>query len=117
MYRNTHSTTLRNGLYDDKHEVDVSNIFKTLLYFTRSMKWDIFHEDEALSIKARNDIGLNEFYELVCILVTKFDIVCNDSFTTSCNHQKRDLHPFELHKFIGIFVLDELLQINVSNVN
>ena len=49
-------------------EVDVSNIFRSLLYFTRSMKWDIVHEDEPLFIKARNDLGLNEFEELGCIV-------------------------------------------------
>ena len=42
-------------------EVDVSNIFKSLLSFTRFVKWDIVHEDEPLNIKARNDLGLNEF--------------------------------------------------------
>jgi hypothetical protein len=94
----------------------VSNIFKNLLYFTRFVKRDIVHEHECLSIKARNDHGLKEFKELVCIVGTKCDIVCNDSFTIKCNHQKRNLDPFELYKFVGIFVLDEPFQINVSNV-
>ena len=42
-------------------EVDVSNIFKSLLHFMRFVKWDIIHEDEPLSIKAKNDLGLDEF--------------------------------------------------------
>ena len=39
----------------------VSNISKSLLNFTRSMKRDIVHGDEPLSMKARNDLGLNDF--------------------------------------------------------
>ena len=88
MCPTTHSATLRNGLYDDKRKVDVSNVFKSLLYFTRSVKWDIGYEDEPLFIKARNDLGLNEFKEIVCIVSTRCDIVCNDYFTTSCDHQR-----------------------------
>ena len=42
-------------------EVDVSNNFKSLLYFMIFVKWDIVHEDKVLSIKAMNDLGLNEF--------------------------------------------------------
>ena len=42
-------------------EVDVFSSFKSLLYFTRSMEWDIVHGYELLSIKARNDLGLNDF--------------------------------------------------------
>ena len=42
-------------------KVDVSNIFKSLLYTTRFVKWDIVHEDKLLYIKVRNDMGLNEF--------------------------------------------------------
>jgi hypothetical protein len=44
-------------------KVDVSNIFKSFLYFMRFVKWEFVHEDEPLSIKARNDLGLNESYE------------------------------------------------------
>jgi hypothetical protein len=67
---------------------DVSNIFESLLYCTKSMKWDIVHEDKPLSLKARNDLGMNEFEGLVCIVGTKYDIVCNDSFMTNYNHQR-----------------------------
>ena len=42
-------------------EVDVSNIFKSLLYFMRFVKRDTVNEDEPLSIKARNDLGLSDF--------------------------------------------------------
>ena len=41
-------------------EVNVSNIFKNLLYFTRFVKPDIVHEHERLSIKAKNDPSLKE---------------------------------------------------------
>jgi hypothetical protein len=54
-------------------EVDVSNIFKSLLCFMIYMEGDIVHE--------------NEFLEFVCIVGTMCDIVCNDSFMTNCNHQ------------------------------
>ena len=47
-----------------------SSIFKSLLYSTRSVKWDIVHENEPSSSKARNDLGLNEFKELVSSSVT-----------------------------------------------
>ena len=42
-------------------EVDVSNIFKSLLYFTRFWKWYIVNEDEPLFTKARNDLSMNVF--------------------------------------------------------
>ena len=42
-------------------EFNVSNIFKSLVCLTRFVKWDIIHEDEPLSIKDMNDLGLNEF--------------------------------------------------------
>ena len=43
-------------------EVDVSNNFKKLvIYFMTFVKWDIVHEDKHFFIKARNDLGLNEF--------------------------------------------------------
>ena len=42
-------------------DIDVSNIIKSLLYFMTFVKWDIVNEDDPLSIKARNDLGLNEF--------------------------------------------------------
>jgi hypothetical protein len=54
-------------------EVDVSYIFKSLLYFTRSVKWDIVYEDKSLFIKARNDLGLNEFQELVCTVGKEYE--------------------------------------------
>ena len=44
-----------------------SNIYKSLLYSTRSMKWDIVHENELLIIKFRNDLGLNEFSSSVTL--------------------------------------------------
>ena len=42
-------------------EAYVSNIFNSSLYFMRLVKWDIVHEDKPLFVKARNDLGLNEF--------------------------------------------------------
>ena len=36
-------------------EVDVSNILKKILYFTKYVKRDIVYEDEPLFVKARND--------------------------------------------------------------
>ena len=72
-------------------KVEVLSIFKSLLYFMRSLKWDTIHEDELLSINARNDLGLNKFYDLVIIVGTKCDIVCNNSDMTHCNHQRRIL--------------------------
>ena len=55
-------------------KLDVSNIFKSLVYSTRFVKWDIMHEDEPLSIKAENYLGLKEFEELVYIVGTKCNI-------------------------------------------
>jgi hypothetical protein len=53
------------------------------------VKWDVVHEDDPASIRARNDLGLNEFQELVCLVLgTKWDIMCNDSFMTNYNHQR-----------------------------
>ena len=37
-------------------EVNVYDILKNLLYFTKYVNWDIVHEDEPLSFKARNDL-------------------------------------------------------------
>ena len=56
---------------------------QNLVVFHKLYEWDILHKDEPLSIKASNDLGLNEF---VCIVGTKCDIMCNDTFTTNCNH-------------------------------
>ena len=58
MCPNTHSTTLRNGPYDANGSRCV-HIFRSLLYFTRFVKRGILLENEPLSIKARNDLGLN----------------------------------------------------------
>jgi hypothetical protein len=42
------------------------SIFKSRLFVTKSVKWDIVHKDELFSIKAKNDLGLNVVYKLVC---------------------------------------------------
>ena len=42
-------------------EFDVSNIFKSLLYLARYVKWGIVHKDGPLYIKDMNDLGLNKF--------------------------------------------------------
>ena len=47
-------------------EVDVSKIFKSLLYFTRFVKWDILHEDKSLFIKDMNDLGLKAA-SVICV--------------------------------------------------
>ena len=71
-----------------------------------------------LSIKARNDLGMNEFQELVYNVGIKCDIICNDSFTTNCNHQRYlNFNPFELDKLDGMFVFNKSFRIDMSNVN
>ena len=117
MCPNTHYATLRNKLYDGQTKIDVSKIFQRLLYFARFVNWDIVLEDESLSSKARNGLGLNEFEKLVYIVDTKCDIVCNDSFTTHLQPPKIKFNPFELDKFVGMFVLNEPFKIDMSNVN
>ena len=61
MYPNTHSATLRNKLYEWQTKVDVYKIFKKHVVFHEIYETDNFNEDEPLSIKARNDLGMNEF--------------------------------------------------------
>ena len=39
--------------------VDMSKHLQKLVLFHEICEWDIVHEDEALPIKARNDLGLN----------------------------------------------------------
>ena len=58
----------------------------------------LLNEDDPLSIKARDDLGLNEFQELVCLVGTKWDIMCDDSFTTNYNHQRYMKLVWKIHE-------------------
>jgi hypothetical protein len=42
-------------------KVNMTHFFKSFLYLTRFVKWDIVQKNESLYIKIGNDLGLNKF--------------------------------------------------------